>query len=85
MAENEQPQSNARLVTGARIQFSSLVPDGRPMVEVEVAGETVFCVRPGEMSPALADELNQHWAHATRSGRWLRAETDERPEGHPPV
>ncbi|MFJ6440219.1 hypothetical protein [Streptomyces sp. NPDC091649] len=85
MAGNEQSQSNARLAAGARIQFSDLVPDGRQMVEVEVEGETVFCVRTGAMEPALADELNHHWAHATRSGKWLRAETDERPEGHPPV
>lgn len=85
MAENQGPAQSSQRIAGARILFSSLVPDGQSMVEVEVEEETVFCVRPGEMSPALADELNQHWAHATRSGKWLRAETSERPEGHPPI
>ena len=81
----EEPSHRTRARTRARIMFSELVPDGRTMVEVERDTETVICVRPGEMSPALADEWNAHLAHATRSGRWLRAETSERPEGHPPV
>lgn len=70
---------------GARIEFSDHVPDGKHLVEVELDDETVFCVRRGEMSDELFDEWNTHMAHATRSGRWLRAETGERPEGHPPV
>lgn len=85
MAETEGPAQSSQRIAGARIQFSELVPDGRHMVEVEVEGETIFCVRNGEMDPALADELNQHWAHATHSGKWLRAETDERPNGHPSI
>ncbi|WP_030928388.1 hypothetical protein [Streptomyces sp. NRRL B-24720] len=69
----------------ARIVFSDLVPDGRNMVEVERPGESIICVRPGEMSPALAAEWNQHLAHATHTGRWVRMETPEKPDGHPPV
>ncbi|MER6103640.1 hypothetical protein ABT115_15280 [Streptomyces sp. NPDC001832] len=65
----------------ARIAFSELVPDGRSMVQVELPEETVFCVRPGEMSKALAAEWNRRFEHT----RWLRAETDERPGGHPPI
>ncbi|MGW1463893.1 hypothetical protein ACWCPT_05995 [Streptomyces sp. NPDC002308] len=71
--------------TRARIEFSDLVPDGRSMVELELGGETVICVRPGEMSPALLAEWNGHLAHATRSGRWQRPACDETPSGHPPV
>ncbi|MFE7626050.1 hypothetical protein [Streptomyces sp. NPDC057509] len=63
--------------------MSDLVPTGRSMVEVEVAGETVICVRPGEMSDQLVREWNQHLAHATRSGRWIRPDTDDAPPGHP--
>lgn len=69
----------------ARIVFSDLVPDGRCMVEVEKRDETIYCVRPGEMSPELAEEWNRHLEHATRSGRWTRTETGEKPGGHPPV
>ncbi len=53
------------------------------MVEVEVDGETVICVRRGEMSDQLMREWNGHLAHATRSGRWLRPDTSETPSGHP--
>ncbi|MGC5400166.1 hypothetical protein ACPXCP_31055 [Streptomyces sp. DT20] len=53
------------------------------MVEVEVDGETVICVRRGEMSDQLVREWNGHLAHATRSGRWLRPDTDDKPSGHP--
>ena len=67
----------------ARIEFTDLVPEGRVMVQVERPNETVICVRPGEMSEALAAEWNRHLAHATRSGRWLRPETDEKPGEHP--
>lgn len=77
MAEEAVPQPSARIL------FSNLVPTGRSMVEVEVADETVFCVRPGEMSERLRDEFNEHMAHATRSGRWLRPDTDGTPGGHP--
>jgi len=52
------------------------------MVEVEVGAETVFCVRPGEMSERLRDEWNEHMAHATGSGRWFRMDPDEKPGGH---
>lgn len=69
--------------TGARIQASDLVPDGRSMVEVEIDGETVICVRRGEMSDQLMQEWNGHLAHATRSGRWIRPDTDDKPSGHP--
>lgn len=69
----------------ARIVFTDLVPDGRAMVEIERPDETIICVRPGEMSVALADEWNAHLAHATRTGRWTRAETDEKPRGHPRI
>ncbi|MEU2402757.1 hypothetical protein ABZ609_00225 [Streptomyces rubiginosohelvolus] len=61
------------------------MPDGRTMVEVVRGTETVICVRRGEMSEALVEDLNQHFAHATRSGCWLRAETGEEPAGHPPL
>ncbi|MEV1094734.1 hypothetical protein AB0I87_04505 [Streptomyces sp. NPDC049952] len=67
----------------ARIQFSDLVPTGRSMVEVEVDDATVYCVRPGEMSEELMAEFNEHMAHATRSGRWLRPDTHDAPDGHP--
>lgn len=79
--EQSEPSETVR----ARAVFSDLVPDGRTMVEVERPHETVICVRPGEMSPAFLAEWNRHLEHATRSGRWLRAETGEEPEGHPPV
>lgn len=69
----------------ARIMLTDLVPEGRTMVEVVRGNETVICVRRGEMSEALVEEWNDHLAHATRSGCWLRAETGERPTGHPPV
>ncbi|MET8841491.1 hypothetical protein ABZW67_15525 [Streptomyces rubiginosohelvolus] len=55
------------------------------MVEVVSGTETVICVRRGEMSEALVEEWNDHLAHATRSGCWLRAETGEEPAGHPPL
>lgn len=67
----------------ARIQFSNAVPDGKNIVEVELDDETVFCVRPGEMSEQLLAEWNEHMAHATRSGRWIRTPTDETPRSHP--
>lgn len=79
----KEAESQARTNATARIQFSDLVPAGRTMVEVEVDDETVFCVRPGEMSERLRDEFNEHMAHATRSGRWLRPETNGTPGGHP--
>lgn len=69
----------------ARIVLSDLVPDGRAMVEVVRGDDTVICVRRGEMSEALVKEWNQHLDHATRSGCWLRPETDEEPTGHPPL
>lgn len=69
----------------ARIVLSDLLPDGRNVVEVVHGDDTVICVRRGEMSEALVDEFNDHLAHATRSGCWLRAETDEEPAGHPPL
>lgn len=82
---NSEEQAEPSKTVHARIIFSDLVPDGRAMVEVERPNETVICVRPGEISPSLMAEWNQHLEHATRSGRWLRAETGEKPEGHPPV
>ena len=82
---SSEDQSEPNHAVSARIIFSDLVPDGRSMVEVERPGETVICVRPGEISPGLVAEWNRHLEHATRSGRWLRAETDEKPTGHPPV
>lgn len=69
----------------ARIMLTDLVPEGRTMVEVVSDDETVICVRPGEMSEALVEEWNDHLAHATRSGCWLRTDTDEQPGGHPPL
>lgn len=59
----------------ARIVISDLVPDGKTMIEVERPGETVIAVHPDHMSEELAREWNLHLEHATRSGRWLRAET----------
>ncbi|MGW1546655.1 hypothetical protein [Streptomyces sp. NPDC002346] len=84
MSDSEGPAESRKAVR-ARIVFTDLVPDGRAMVEVECPDETIICVRPGEMSTALADEWNCHLEHATRSGRWIRTETDEKPGGHPPV
>lgn len=81
MDEEAQPRKSAS--ASARIQFSDLVPTGRSMVEVEVGDETVFCVRPGEMTERLRNEWNEHMAHATRSGRWQRPGPDEEPGGHP--
>ncbi|MFH9368115.1 hypothetical protein ACH4K8_20835 [Streptomyces anulatus] len=81
MADSEVQTGNAH----ARIMLSDLVPDGRTMVEVVSDRETVICVRRGEMSEALVEEWNEHLAHATRSGCWLRAETGENPAGHPPL
>jgi hypothetical protein len=82
---SSEEQSEPSKAVRARIVFSDLVPDGHAMVEVERPTETVICVRPGDISPALVDEWNAHLAHATRSGRWLRPETGEPPNGHPPV
>lgn len=65
--------------------LTDLVPEGRTMVEIVSDNETVICVRRGEMSEALVEEWNDHLAHATRSGCWLRAENDERPGGRPPL
>lgn len=79
MAETATPHHTV----GARIQVSDLVPDGRSMVEVETDSETVICVRRGEMSDRLVRELNGHFAHATRTGRWIRPDTDDQPPGHP--
>ncbi|MER6191820.1 hypothetical protein [Streptomyces cyaneofuscatus] len=81
MADSEVQTGSAR----ARIMLTDLVPEGRTMVEVVSDDETVICVRPGEMSEALVEEWNEHLAHATRSGCWLRAETSVRPGGRPPI
>ncbi|MFZ4264462.1 hypothetical protein [Streptomyces arboris] len=72
-------------IGSARIVLSDLVPDGRNMVEVIQGGDSVICVRRGEMSEALMEEWNQHLEHATRTGRVLGPETDEEPAGHPPL
>ncbi|MFF4943689.1 hypothetical protein [Streptomyces rubiginosohelvolus] len=81
MADSEVRTGSAQ----ARIMLTDLVPEGRTMVEIVSDDETVICVRRGEMSEALVEEWNDHLAHATRSGCWLRAETDERPGGRPPI
>lgn len=76
----------SRSAAHARIVISDLVPDGKTMIEVECPGETVIAVHPDHISPELAREWNAHLAHATRSGRWLRAETPpEQPKDHPPT
>lgn len=84
-SEGQEQTNRSSLPSRARIIFSEFVPDGRTMVEVERPDETVICVRPGEMSERLRTEWNAHLDHATRDGRWLRAETDEKPDGHPPI
>jgi hypothetical protein len=81
MAETATTHTPANVT--ARMQFSELVPAGRSMVEVEIDNATVYCVRPGEMSEELMAEFNDHFGHATRSGRWLRPDTSETPSGHP--
>lgn len=65
-------EGQATTSTGARIELSRLVPEGRTMIEVERPHETVIVVRQGLMDPELVDELNRHLAEATHTGRWQR-------------
>lgn len=80
MADSEGQES----ACSARIELSHLVPDGRAMVPVDRATETVLVVREGMMDPVLVDEWNQYLDAVTHTGRWRRSDCPlEPPKGHP--
>jgi hypothetical protein len=51
-----------------QILVTELVPDGRAMIPVQVAGHTVLAVHPSHISHQLADELQHHFAYAQHVG-----------------